>query len=172
MDLLNAFIVPFLGALIGTGLAFLILERRRGAAQRRAQQQAIENLIDDLHFRRAFAPDIPERADPAASGVVDQLALVLRSVMKARDAVREARDQLIPGSPAFGSIRKMMAALNIYLERQQIDPARYRFFLQECRQQLNGGIDELLELTGITPRYAGEGAYAGFQPAEEAEPLG
>ncbi|MEN2741144.1 hypothetical protein ABCS02_25455 [Microbacterium sp. X-17] len=170
MNFLDSLAGGLLGALLGVGIAYAIHVVRQRTALRRAEHQALENLVDDLHFRRALTPDIPELVDPSASEVVDDLALVLRSILRARDAVRDAREKLVPRSPATLALRKMVAALSAYLERQQLAPERYRYYLQECRQQLNAEVEEVVAIIKSAPRYVGEGSFTVSTAIEEPQP--
>lgn len=158
IPLLSALFGAVLGAVLGTAGVLYFLRAERRAKEQRIERQGVEMLFDQLHVRRAFMAERVYEVDPTDPDVLEELALAMRSVLKARDAVRDARHALQPGSVAFDGLRAMDFALNRYLMRQLLTPERYLLLLQHCRVELNAAIDELSLRTGIPPRYAGEGA--------------
>lgn len=137
----------WLGALIGAGAGavftlvpgYVAYRRER----RKVEESAILDLARDLSERRAFRISNPVLVPKAAElPDFDQLN---RSVISARERIRETRAKLVRHQQAQISLTRMIQECNLYLERSATNPPQYWFLAAELRDTLH----QLLMNTGL-----------------------
>lgn len=157
MDLFESLPATFIGAFLGTFAAFLSerLLRRRDARYR--EVAALNNLITDLHLRRALAASNPVATN---SGPNSDREYVTTAVLQIRDSIRDTRLCLRPNSSdEFQSLVGMSSACNEYLERVQYNPAEYQFALSTLRLSFAQTIRTLGIKRSVIAREPGAGAF-------------
>ena len=156
MDLLETFPATFIGAFLGTFAAFLSERVLRMSDAIAVQAAALNNLITDLHLRRALTPITP-RTVPA--GPNDDRKFATDAVLQIRNGIREARLSLRPRSATeFQVLVDMSSACNRYLENVQYNPEDYQFELEVLRGTFSDCILILGSTKGVEAREPGAGA--------------
>lgn len=156
MDLSVNLAEAFFGALFGTSVAFLIERFLRKADARNREVASLNNLITDLHLRRALAIISPAESSP---GPNNDRIYATAAVMQIRDSIRETRLALRPKSETFDVLVAMSSACNGYLERVEYYPERYQYELHTLRLIFSEIVDTLGLQKGVVNREPGAGAF-------------
>jgi hypothetical protein len=137
--------IDWIGALIGAGAgavltsfgAFLayLLERRR------IEQRALSELERDLSERRAFVVGKPVLVASARSS--DDYDRLNRSVIAARENLRQTRAALVRRRREQQALTAMIQACNVFLEDSDRHPSRYWFFAATLRDTVHGHLKEI-----------------------------
>lgn len=157
MDLFESLPATFIGAFLGTLVAFLSerLLRRRDA--RYIEVAALNNLITDLYLRRALSPVSPVASHGEPN---DDRKYATTAVIQIRDSIRETRLSLRPtATDEFQALVGMSSACNEYLENVQNQPADYQFALYRLRKSFGETIGTLGTKRGVIVREPGAGAF-------------
>lgn len=157
MDILADLPSTFIGAFLGTLAAFLSERLLRVRDATAVQVAALNNLVTDLHLRRALSANAAPQRIPA--GESDDRRFATEAVIQIRTGIREARLSLRPGSSAeFQILVSMSSACNRYLENVQYGPEDYQYELELLRGTLSDAVGTLCETKGIQVREPGAGA--------------
>lgn len=128
-------------AVIGATLTVAIAYGTFLIQQGRSERQLLNNLISDLHHRRALRETTP-RNMPDARGVGDFDRTSL-SVVDIRDRIRATREHLPANSGVHGLLSAMQSDCNRHLHHSSRDPDRYQFHLMDLRNDLEYGVTEI-----------------------------
>lgn len=162
MEILEALPSTFIGAFLGTFAAFLSERLLRVRDATAVQVAALNNLVTDLHLRRALSAITPRRV-PA--GDSDDRRFATDAVMQIRAGIREARLALRPGSaPEFQVLVGMSSACNHYLENVQYGPEDYQYELERLRVSFSEAVRTLGKTKGVVVREPGAGALTPLPP--------
>jgi hypothetical protein len=151
-------LVAVIGAVIGSVLTVLIAAVTFFVQRRRTEIGTINVLIDDIHHRRAFTVDNPQRIPEAV--FLPDYDRANRSVLDIRDRIRESRARIRPQVGQQSQLSKMLRACNRYLENSSELPAEYWFGLEQLRSDLWESIVALAESdSSIIAREPGGAAF-------------
>lgn len=128
-------------AVIGAAFTVAIAYGTFLIQQGRSERQLLNNLISDLHHRRALRETAP-RDVPGARGLEDYDRTSL-SVVDIRDHIRATREHLPANSGVHGLLSAMHSACNLHLHHSSRDPDRYQFHLMDLRSDLEVGVTEI-----------------------------
>ena len=156
MDLLETFPATFIGAFLGTFAAFLSERVLRINDAIAVQAAALNNLITDLHLRRALTPITPRTV---LAGTNDDSRFATDAVLQIRTGIRDTRLSLRPrASTEFQVLVDMSSACNRYLENVQYNAEDYQFELELLRNTFSDCILTLGSTKGVEAREPGVGA--------------
>jgi hypothetical protein len=139
MTLWTTLVTVAVGAFLGSGAAFasnLLAGRIR---DRRREAAALNELVHEIHFRRALRrrePHLVPRADILDPGYEK----ARHSAATLRGEIRRARRALVPGSSAHPDLDAMTLACNAFLDASDDDPARYQLFLMQLQAHLSAAV--------------------------------
>ena len=163
MDFLEALPSTFIGAFLGTLAAFLSERLLRVRDATAVQVAALNNLVTDLHLRRALTAITPRRV---STGESDDRRFANEAIIQIRAGIREARLALRPGSSIeFQVLVGMSSACNRYLENVQYDPEDYQYELELLRVRLSEAVGTLGKTKGVLVREPGAGALTHSPPS-------
>lgn len=130
-------------AVIGAGLTVLIAVTTYVISVRRQELRSLNDLIDDLHHRRAF--DTHPGVIPGARSTEDY-ARVNRSVISARNEIRQARRGVRFDAKLREPLKRMTQACNEYLDAVEWEPDHYAIQVVELRAALT---DEIRRVAAV-----------------------
>lgn len=132
-------------AVIGAGLTVAIAVITYVISVRRQELRSLNDLIDDLHHRRAFDTDPGVIPGARAS---DDYARVNRSVISARNEIRQARRGVRFDSKLRDPLKRMTQACNEYLDTAEWEPDLYAIQVVDLRTALT---DEIRKIAAVRP---------------------
>lgn len=135
--------VAVIGAALGAVLTVLIAVMTYVISVRRQERQSLNDLIDDLHHRRAF--DTYPEAIPGARATEDY-ARVNRSVISSRNEIRQARRGVRFDAKLREPLKRMTQACNEYLDAAEWEPDSYAIQVVELRAALT---DEIRRIAAV-----------------------
>lgn len=147
-------IVALMSAVFTVLIAFgtYILDRRR------REVDALNALIEDLHFRRALST-LPDPARIRNAESFHDYSRANLSVISMRHEMRSARDLVRGDRSDRETLAAMVRACNRYLENSTADPGAYAIELSQLRKVLSTEVRHLSERRGVTYREPGSGAF-------------
>lgn len=158
MDFLSSLLTAAGGAFLGTMAAFLSERWLRINDAKRVEVAALNNLITDLHLRRALTPITPVKSYREPN---DDREFATRAVMDIRGDIRSTRLALRPNSSGnFQALVRMSSACNAYLENVQNRPEDYQFELHALRLAFSATIKALSQKGDVEIREPGAGAFS------------
>ncbi|GLJ79691.1 hypothetical protein [Microbacterium imperiale] len=126
-------LVAVIGAALGAVLTVLIAAITYVISVRRQELRSLNDLIDDLHHRRAF--DTGPGLIPGARASEDY-ARANRSVISARNEIRQARRGVRFNAKLREPLKRMTQACNEYLDAAEWEPDAYALHVVELRAAL------------------------------------
>ncbi|WP_411556983.1 hypothetical protein [Plantibacter sp. MPB07] len=126
-------------AAVGAALAVFAAYATYLLNARRIETQALNNLIEELHLRRALDPSVEPYVVPNAAERQD-FDQVSRSVVSIRRELRTAREAVRSSRDIRLTLVEMSKGCNLYLERAEQSPDSYLLSLVKLQRQLEGGV--------------------------------
>jgi len=138
----DTFLPDLLLTLIGSALTVAIAAGTFLVNRRYRENQALNVLIQEIHYRRAFTR-IETLMEIQNAELSDDFSRVNASVSSIRDAIREARSLTRPVGKLQVPLSQMTVACNRYLELAARRPNRYWYFLEELRNDVHTQVERL-----------------------------
>lgn len=164
MTLWTTLISVAVGAFLGSGAAFAANLLAGRLADRRREAAALDQLVHEIHFRRALRRIEPHRS-PRADVLDPAYAAARRSASTLRSEIRRARRRLTGGSPAMPDLDEMTLACNAFLDESEHDPASYQLALMQLQWRLARAVHAIaLRSPRIADLEPGEAGLAATEP--------
>lgn len=142
-----ALVTATVGAFFGSGAAFASNLLAGRISDRRREAAALNELVHEIHFRRALRRITP-RLSPRADVLDPGYERARHSISTLRREVRTARQALVPRSNALPAVDAMTLACNTFLDESESDPARYELFLMQLHARLNASVQAIASESG------------------------
>lgn len=142
MTLWTTLITVAVGAFLGSGAAFAanLLAVRIG--DRRREAAALDELVHEIHFRRALRR-IEPRLSPRADVLDPHYEKARHSAATLRGEIRRARRALVTGSAAMPDLDRMTMACNTFLDESELEPAFYQLQLMQLQARLADAVNSI-----------------------------
>ena len=171
MTLWTTLITVAVGAFLGSGAAFAANLIAGRISDRRREAAALDELVHEIHFRRALHR-IEPRLRPRADVLDPDYEKARHSAATLRGEIRRARRRLGTGSKAMQDLDVMTMACNTFLDASESDPAGYELQLMQLQWRLAEAVHAIAarspRIRDLEPGEAGLSPTAGSRPMPTA----
>lgn len=170
MTLWTTLITVAVGAFLGSGAAFAANLIAGRIADLRRESSALDELVHEIHFRRALRSITPQRS-PRADVLDPDYERARHSASTLRSEIRRARRALVSGSRALRDLDAMTLACNTFLDESERDPASYQLLLMQLQWRLALSVHDVAARSGrIDDLEPGEASLSPTAPSPGAMP--
>lgn len=132
-------LVAVISAALTVTIAYIAFRLEQG----RNERQLLNNLVRDLHHRRALKKIDPYELRDAEQN--NDYKWTNKSILDLRDQIRVTREKLPPSSKAHDSLSKMYVACSRHLHEGPLNPDHYQFHLMELRPKLEREVRDICQ---------------------------